>query len=149
MNATLGIIENVLLVIIVLYLYYSAIVGIIKKRFSAIALLLITGAFGRASRGPLVARQGYTGTNLSGYGHKEMLGALENDEAINAAVVQLWWAVLITIAMLLSVLDSHGLLSDKMYNSVPIIVIISTLIAVFYIVRTANKYKKLKKTVNL
>jgi hypothetical protein len=116
--------------LILLYLYYSAIVGIIKKKFSPIMLLIF---FGHHGIGP---------------GNSEMKLRLENEEAVGAAVLQLWIAILITVAILGTLLDeTFGLIPySTLQIIIPLIVIITTIIAVIYIVKVTNKYKKLENT---
>jgi intracellular septation protein A len=118
--------KNTFLLIIfcaaVLYMYYSAIMGIIKRKFSAFMIAAILGM--RASE----------------VGPENIFRKFENEQAITAAIVQLWMAFVFTLAIVGSIFE----LFFRNDIFVPIFGI-STIIAVFLIIRISYKYRKLKK----
>jgi hypothetical protein len=119
--------KNTFLLIIfsgaVLYMYYSAIVGIIKRKFSAFMIAAILGM--RASE----------------VDAENVFKEFENEQAITAAIVQLWMAFVFTLAIVGSSFESFF----KNDVFVLLIFVISTVIAVFLIIRISYKYRKLKK----
>lgn len=117
------------IVLLLLYMYYSSIMGIKKKKFAGFLIFI------------------FTGVSRSEVGNSAFFKTFEDEEAIGAAIVQLFIAFLITVGLILFLMSEFFKLrlNDTTMNIVKVFILIVGIIVTVQIVQITNKYKSLQK----
>src|SRR3989338_9206860 len=112
-------IEVFIVSLAVFYMYYSAIRGIIRKKFRPIMLMILFGLKSREA------------------GKGGFFKKLEGEEAVKVAIVQIFIASLIAVAVSIWILNEKlSLISYDFFRyAVPPIIIIIAIVSIIYIVK--------------
>jgi hypothetical protein len=126
-----------------LIMHYTAIKGIIKKKFNTVLLVILFGALGSERKRELSLSE----LKRKDPEYSDMIKNLENDQAIGAAILQIFLAFLIDIMIFgWYFTDELHWISDSTYRvAVPIAIILMVVVAVTFAVRTGIKRKNLKE----